>query len=102
MMQKNSALTAFAFLLFSTLPGMVAMEEPGTTGLSVVQLYSDQEPNKRGILVVRRVEQGSSAAEAGIEAGDLVISVAGTPVSGRNVDDIIRRTCGAQLVEASS
>jgi len=68
-----------------------AAEEPGTVGLSVAQLYNDQESNKRGILVVRRVEPGSAAAEAGIAPGDLILSIGGVSVSGRNVDEIVRQ-----------
>jgi len=33
----------------------------GNGGISVTQQYSEEQPNKRGVLVVRRVEQGSYA-----------------------------------------
>lgn len=64
--------------------------EPGTLGLGVAQLYSDEVPNKRGVLVTRRVDPGSAAAEAGMQVGDLIISVNGTPVAGRDGGEISR------------
>ena len=59
-----------------------AAETPGTIGISTLQLYSDEQPNKRGVLVVRRVAPGSSAEEAGLEAGDIIVNVNGTKVAG--------------------
>jgi hypothetical protein len=74
-----------------TLPSVFSAEEPGTTGLAVAQLYSDEQPNKRGVLVVRRVEQGSAAADAGIQIGDIVVSVNGSQVAGRDSGEILRK-----------
>ena len=67
-----------------------AAEEPGTMGISIAQLYSDGPANKRGVLVIRRVAPGSSAAEAGIEVGDLIIAVNGTKVAGFEPNAILK------------
>jgi hypothetical protein len=83
------ALALFAGVIF--IPHQAfAVEEAGTIGLNVAQLYSEQEPNKRGVLVVRRVEQGSAAAEAGILVGDIIVAVNGSPVSGHDSNEIGR------------
>jgi len=47
--------TTFAFCLLTS---VVALgQEPGTLGMSVLQLYSDGPQNKRGVLIVRAVEK---------------------------------------------
>jgi hypothetical protein len=82
-------LALFAVVIF--MPHKVfAVEEAGTVGLNVAQLYSEEQPNKRGVLVVRRVEQGSAAAEAGILVGDIIVAVNGSPVSGHDSNEIGR------------
>ncbi|HZZ16156.1 MAG TPA: PDZ domain-containing protein, partial [Candidatus Sulfotelmatobacter sp.] len=54
--------------------------EPGTVGVAVNQLYSDQQPTKRGALIVRHVDPNSAAADAGIRAGDLILATDGKRV----------------------
>jgi hypothetical protein len=82
-------LALFAVVIF--IPHKVsAVEEAGTVGINVAQLYSEEQPNKRGVLVVRRVEQGSSAEEAGIQVGDIIVAVNGTPVAGHDSNEIGR------------
>ena len=71
-------------------PTAVLAQEPGTLGFSVVQLYNDQQPNKRGVLMVRMVEAGSSAQEAGIGVGDVIVSVNGTATEGHDGDELAR------------
>jgi hypothetical protein len=39
-------------------PAVVLAQEPGTLGFSVVELYNDEQPNKRGVLMVRIVDRG--------------------------------------------
>ena len=79
------ALALFAVVIF--IPHKVStVEEAGTVGISVAQLYSEEQPNKPGVLVVRRVEQGSSAEETGIQVGD----INGTPVAGHDSNEIGR------------
>ncbi len=67
-----------------------AAVEPGTVGLAVAQLYSDEQPTKRGVLVVRGVESGSAAADDGIRVGDIILAVNGTRTAGNDVDSIVR------------
>jgi len=63
-------------------------DEPGTVGVGLAQLYSDQQPNHRGPLVVLRVVEGLPGAKAGVQRGDLVVAVNGQPVPGRELADI--------------
>ena len=76
-------------------------QEPGTLGMTTLQLYSEGQSNKRGVLVVRRVAAGSAAAEAGIEAGDIIVAVNGTPVSGLDAGEVgkagLRGSSGASV-----
>jgi hypothetical protein len=74
-----------------TLGSVAALaQEPGTLGLSVVELYNGQQPNKRGVMMVRMVAKGSSAEEAGIGAGDIIVSVNGTATEGHDGDELGR------------
>jgi S1-C subfamily serine protease len=87
-------LTLFAVVI--VLPHTVVVaEEAGTVGLHAAQLYSDQQLNKRGVLMVGWVDQGSSAAEAGIQSGDVILSVNGTAI---NRTDRVR-SCGRTSME---
>lgn len=70
----------FAAMLMAWLmlaPTAVLAQVPGTLGFSLVQLYGDQQSNKRGVLLVRAVDPGSAAEEAGIGVGDIIVSVNG-------------------------
>lgn len=82
-----------AFILGLMAPALMpqapaASDEPGTVGVGLAQLYSDQQPNKRGPLVVLRVVEGSPGAKAGIQRGDIVVAVNGAPAMGREFADI--------------
>jgi hypothetical protein len=82
---------AFAVVVMAWLtlrPTAVLAQEPGTLGLSVVELYNDEQPNKRGVLMVRIVDKGSSADEAGIGVGDVIVSVNGTATEGHDGDEL--------------
>jgi hypothetical protein len=68
-----------------------AAEGMRTIGIAAAQLYSDEQPNKRGVLIVRRVDSGSAAADAGIHMGDIIVSVNGSPVAGRDSSEIVRK-----------
>lgn len=83
---RYSLALAFFFLTSVTALG----QEPGTLGLTVVQLYSDAQQNKRGVLIARSVKTGSAAADAGIAAGDIVVSVNGTPAEGHDTGELGR------------
>jgi predicted metalloprotease with PDZ domain len=71
--RKYSIVMAFCFLKYAAMG-----QEPGTLGISVLQLYSDTQQNRHGVLIVRAVEPGSAGAEAGLVAGDIIVSVNGT------------------------
>jgi S1-C subfamily serine protease len=58
-------------------PRFTFASEPGTLGLAVNQLYSYQQPTKRGALIIRHVDPNSAAADAGIQAGDLILATDG-------------------------
>jgi len=68
----------------------VLAQEPGTLGFSVLQLYGDGQQNKRGVLILRAVEAGSAAADAGLAAGDIIVSVNGTSTEGHDADELGR------------
>jgi hypothetical protein len=74
--------------------GQVTSPEPGTLGLALNQLYSDQQATKRGALMVRRVEAHSAAADAGIEAGNLILAVDGDSVFNASMSDVVQRLAG--------
>lgn len=65
-------------------------QEPGTLGISVLQLYSDGQQNKRGVLIVRAVEADSAAADAGLVGGDIIVSVNGTAAEGHDATELGR------------
>jgi membrane-associated protease RseP (regulator of RpoE activity) len=71
--------------------------EPGTIGVAVNQLYSEQQPSKRGVFMVRKVAPSSSAAEAGIEAGDLIIATDSKPVAGIELKEMVRSRLGGDV-----
>lgn len=92
MKTKARTLAFFAFILVAA-PALIAQapassDEPGTVGVGLAQLYSDQQPNKRGPLVVLRVAEGSPGAKAGVQRGDIVAAVNGSPVAGRELAEI--------------
>jgi len=68
-----------------------AGDEPGTIGAAFAQLYDDDQANKRGELVVLVVADGFPAAKAGIQLGDVVLKVNGSPVGGRELQKIERK-----------
>lgn len=83
--RKYSIVMAFCFLKYAAMG-----QEPGTLGLSVLQLYSDAQQNRHGVLIVRAVEPGSAGAEAGVVAGDIIVSVNGTAAEGHDAGDLGR------------
>jgi hypothetical protein len=75
-------------------PGLLFGSEPGTTGIAVNQLYSEQQPTKRGAFMVRRVEPSSAAADAGIQPGDLILATNGQPVFNIDAREMTERLAG--------
>jgi membrane-associated protease RseP (regulator of RpoE activity) len=63
---------------------------PGTTGISVVQVYNSQRADRLGVYIVRRVADGSAAADVGIRPGDLIIKANGSPTEGSDIGSFVR------------
>src|SRR5690242_9976294 len=59
---KFASLALFLTLLASSVPLSVAADDRGTVGLVVRQLFSEKEPNHRGVLAVMHVVEDSPAA----------------------------------------
>ncbi|MDW8251969.1 MAG: NADH-quinone oxidoreductase subunit H, partial [Myxococcales bacterium] len=55
----------------------VAQQEESARVLGMLGLQLNEEPVASGGLVVRRVEEGSSAQQAGLQAGDVLVSLDG-------------------------
>jgi hypothetical protein len=75
-------------------PGLLLGSEPGTIGIAVNQLYSDQQPTKRGAFMVRRVEPSSAAADVDIQPGDLVLATNEQPVFNIDAREMNKRLAG--------
>ena len=71
-------------MILGTAATAPADEKKIGVGLQVV-------PTSRGELVVLAVVAGSSAANAGLLPGDLIVSVAGKTLEGRAFEDVARR-----------
>ena len=61
-----------------------AAEVPPTVGLTTVQMLSAGQPENRGPLVVVEVWDGTPAASAGIQKGDLIVAIDGVSVMGKD------------------
>jgi hypothetical protein len=75
-------------------PRFTFASEPGTVGVALNQLYSDQQPTKRGALIVRHVDPNSAAANAGIQAGNLILATDGKPVFNTELNEVVKRLAG--------
>lgn len=97
--RKKAFLTKFIFVSVIG-AGLVAASrltfasEPGTVGVAVNQLYTDPQPTKRGALIVRHVDPNSAAADAGIQAGDLILAADGKRVFNIELNELIKRLAG--------
>jgi len=81
-------------VLALTTSSLLISSEAGTVGVAVNQLYSEQQPIRRGALIVREVYPNSAAAEAGIKPGDLILATDGKPVFNSDMSDIMERLAG--------
>ncbi|HWY51550.1 MAG TPA: PDZ domain-containing protein [Chthoniobacterales bacterium] len=84
-------LPLFLTLLVSSAPLRAAADDRGMVGLVVRQLFSETEPNHRGVLAVMHVVEDSPAAKAGIHCSDFILAVNGVPVPGREFSDIVKK-----------
>ena len=78
-------------LLVSSAPLRASPDDRGMVGIVVRQLFSETQPNHRGVLAVMHVVEGSPAAKAGIHCGDFITEVNGVPVPGREFSDIVNK-----------
>jgi PDZ domain len=83
----------FGFALLAT-PLVTFASEPGTIGVAVNQLYSEQQPTKRGAFMVRRVDPSSAAADAGIQPGDLILAIDGKRVFNTEESEVTKKIAG--------
>jgi len=88
---KFARLALFLTLLASSAPLPASPDDRGTVGLVVRQLFSEKEPNHRGVLAVMHVVEDSPAAKAGIHCSDFITAVNGVPVPGREFSDILNK-----------
>jgi serine protease Do len=63
------------------------------------QLLGVQVTEARDVLRITRIRPGSSAARIGMEAGDFIVALAGTPL--RNVDDLRRKIIEIRLAQSA-
>ncbi len=87
-------LLAWVGMATTTMPGPVLGSEPGTVGVIVLQLYSEQKPTKRGVYVVRQVLPASAAADAGMVPGDVIVQTDEKPVEGLERNEMMKRLAG--------
>lgn len=80
-----------AITLTAGQPAWASPDDMGTVGIVFRQLFSETQPNHRGVLAVMHIEENSPAAKAGIRCSDFVTEVNGVPVQGRALADIITK-----------
>jgi hypothetical protein len=86
-----ASLPVFLTLLVSSAPLRAAADDRGMVGIVVRQLFSETQPNHRGVLAVMHVVEDSPAAKAGIHCSDFILAVNGAPVPGREFSDIVNK-----------
>jgi len=92
-----SLIVSLQLTMFSlrSISQVASQSEPGTIGISLLQLYSEHQPTKRGPFVVRHVEAQSAANDAGIKAGDLILATNGKTVLGSDAGEVVRSLAGS-------
>jgi len=86
-----ASLAVFLTLLVSSAPLRASADDRGMVGMVVRQLFSEDQPNHRGVLAVMHVVEDSPAAKAGIHCSDFILAVNGVPVPGREFSDIVNK-----------
>jgi hypothetical protein len=84
-----ASLAVFLTLLVYSAPLRASADDRGTVGIVVRQLFSESQPNHRGVLAVMHVVDDSPAAKAGIHCSDFILAVNGAPVPGREFSEIM-------------
>jgi len=86
-----ASLALFLTLLVSSKPLRASADDRGMVGIVARQLFSENQPNHRGVLAVMHVVEDSPAAKAGIHCSDFILAVNGVPVPGREFSDIVNK-----------
>ena len=86
-----ASLPVFLTLLVSSKPLRAAADDRGMVGIVIRQLFSENQPDHRGVLAVMHVVEDSPAAKAGIHCSDFILAVNGAPVPGREFSEIISK-----------
>jgi hypothetical protein len=71
-------------VLFLSAMLLFAAEPNGTVGLSALPIYNQNAPDNRGPAVVVDVLEGTPAAKAGIQNGDLIVALNGADLGGKS------------------
>jgi hypothetical protein len=75
-------------------PLVAFASEPGTIGITLIQLYNEEQPTRRGAFIVRRVEPSSAAADAGIQPGDIILAIDGKRVVNTEASEVTKTIAG--------
>src|SRR4029077_12411097 len=86
-----ASLAVFLTLLISSKPLRASADDRGMVGIVIRQIFSETQPNHRGVLAVMHVVEDSPAAKAGIHCSDFITAVNGTPVPGREFSEIMNK-----------
>jgi hypothetical protein len=84
-----ASLAVFLTLPVSSAPLRASADDRGTIGIVARQLFSENQPNHRGVLAVMHVVEDSPAAKAGIHCSDFIFAVNGAQVPGREFSGIM-------------
>ena len=76
--------------LLHGLAGAAAEAPSGTLGFRATALFDDGQSSNRGDLVVVDVWEGTPAAAAGVQRGDLVVAIDGVAVAGKNAGRVFK------------
>src|SRR4029077_16811476 len=79
----------FLTLLVPSAPLRASADDRGMLGIVARQLFSESEPNHRGVLAIMHVVEDSPAAKAGIHCSDFILAVNGAAVPGREFSEIM-------------
>jgi PDZ domain len=81
-------------------PPSTRLDNSGAVGIVVRQLFSDSQPNHRGVLAVLHVFEDSPAAKAGIRCSDFIIAVNGVATPGRDGNEILNKELQGPIGDA--
>jgi hypothetical protein len=89
-MTNRVLLLCVAALLHGLAGAAVAEAPAGTLGFRATVLFDDSAAANRGDLVLVDVWAGGPAAAAGLQKGDIVVAIDGTPVAGKDASQVFK------------